>query len=216
MAKSKTDKLVDTLHYLRAQLDHFMYDHYRVNINTDFDVSIYANSKLKYENRYSKSTYEGDRTVIIDLNRDMLLGNIEDKDVKDKKGLMLRSIYREGVRMICWKLGKPHENGDRDFEQELWNLQLKSYGKVAETGAEFHTYVCSNCRKIQLMTASKLPKTKDPSQQDSPFRTPCCNARYFYEGKKYYTNMQLQKIDFQAKKQQQASNPELQLKVEDF
>lgn len=173
------------LTYIREQLERYLWKEFKVK----HDIKVFLKKKLQNEYLYS-------RTLFPEVHAPRTTIEVEyDYDLVDKKGnkSLLPFAFREAVRIGMWTHKRPFVNGQPEFEAELKRRGLPAFSSVAETGKELHAYGCLKCKRPYILQEKKLPKSKDPSQND--VRTGCCGELFEYFGKKHYNNETLQKIE---------------------
>lgn len=180
MSISKRSKVENNIIYLEEQVERFLKHEYRIR----YKVNVYGHKKIEREGYYARTIFEKGKPVGIDVSFQMLS--------KSGKETLLKVVLREAVRIALWNMRKPYRDGSKEYEIELRRKGLPSYGTVAHTGKELHTYSCSKCNRIYFLKERKLPKSKDPTIQE--VHTACCKVRFMYKGKVKYTNKKLQRI----------------------
>lgn len=181
MSKAKKAKVERNLTYSRVQIERFVWKNYRYRPQ----IRVYANKELKRNKSYSMTVFPSDkqRPIEVDIEYGLMSTG--------KKEMVLKTAFREAVRIGNYLMGRPYRNGMVEFEGELLRRGLPSYGGVAEMGMKLHSYVCSGCGKVWALKERKLPPTKDPEQRG--YKTTCCKALFKYGGDKHYTNEELQR-----------------------
>lgn len=95
------------------------------------------------------------------------------------KEATLDVLKHELVHYACFVLGKPHEDGDWYFENELKKHGITRTNTYKRKG-EFHTYYCPNCGN----RVSARPRQINP-QKLPRYYSKCCGVQIQYKGKEY-------------------------------
>lgn len=185
MSKRKVEMAQKKLNYIREQIERFLWKNYRARVN----MELYIQKRLAKDHHvYSKITFPENshivKTGVVEIDYDY--------DLMTTKGRpsLLEHAFRDAVRIGLWYQKREFRSGTREFEHELRKHNIPSYGVVAPTGLDLHTYVCSGCEQVWLLQQKKPPKRKDPVEQG--YKSGCCGVDFRYDGVIYYDNKKLQ------------------------
>lgn len=187
---NSNDKIQKKLHYIRTQVERFLWFKYKIKPELKF----YVQKKLSKKYVYSTIKFPEQKllseTIELDYDYDFVL----------KKGnkALLPIAFRDAIRIAMWWTDRSYESGNPVYEAELRKHNIPSFGTVAETGKELHSYGCIKCKRVYMYKDAKLRKSQDPSQKN--IKSGCCGELFEYFGVKFYNNETLQKIDYIQKK----------------
>jgi SprT-like protein len=157
-----------TVHQLTKIAEEFLKKEYDMELT----VPIRFNGRLKtalgrakFTRRGSFSDYKPER---IELSKN-LIANYTDEEIVDV-------LKHELVHYACFMLGKPYDDGEKYFENELKRLGVVGTGVLKYKG-KMHVYACNQCKQTVAQRARKTSKY-------NRYRTGCCKGAIVYAGTK--------------------------------
>lgn len=182
VSRKDSQKVQKRLRFMREQISRFMHAKYRVSV----EYNLYASKELGKYGKYSTLTLPkkyGQGAIEVGIDYETLMrGSQQD---------LIEQARRNAIRIARWYTGYQFLESDELIQRDFEKYGVTLYGEVAEKGLVLHEYRCSACKRVWILKKKRLPKRKNPIEQN--IHTICCRVEFEY-AENYYTNRQLQYI----------------------